>query len=63
MTFILYIVSQDLTTLVLSKGSFLEKSEVKIIFKREVTILDQYVWKINIETVNGYTAVFTANGS
>lgn len=29
----------------------------------EVTMLSQYVLRIDTETVNGYTAVFTTDGS
>lgn len=33
------------------------------LLKPEVTILDQYVFRRDIEIANGYTAVFTTNGS
>jgi hypothetical protein len=43
----------------------LEKFEAKIwvMIQAEVTMLSQYVLRIDTETVNGYTAVFTTDGS
>lgn len=44
---------------------FLENFEAKlwVMIQAEVTMLSQYVLRIDAETVNGYTAVFTTDGS